>query len=193
MMYKLCKTEQSAARQRELERALSALMNVKRYEDITVSDFCTYAGIPRKAFYRYFSSKDGALYALMDHTMLEYESFREPYTSSDSRSLLRDMENFFLFWKSQKQLLDALEFSGLSGVLLERAIASVVNMTTLKRLLPGESDFVREHIAQFAISGIMIIMVNWHHDAFRESPREMAELTVRLVSKPLFPEINKLL
>ena len=62
-MYKLCKTEQSAARQRELEQSLAAMMLVRRYEDISVSEFCSYAGIPRKAFYRYFSSKDGALYA----------------------------------------------------------------------------------------------------------------------------------
>ena len=117
-MYKLCKTEQSAARQRELELALAAMMLVRRYEDISVSEFCSYAGIPRKAFYRYFSSKDGALYALIDHTMLEYEHMRDTEPVS-GREQMRELESFFLFWKRQKPVLDALEFSGLSGVLLE--------------------------------------------------------------------------
>ena len=39
-MYKLCKTEQSAARQRQLEQGLLAAISVRRYEDLSVSDLC---------------------------------------------------------------------------------------------------------------------------------------------------------
>ena len=63
-MYKLCRTEQSAQRQRQLEQGLLLAMKTKRYEEITISDLCDQMGIPRKSFYRYFSSKDGALHAL---------------------------------------------------------------------------------------------------------------------------------
>ena len=72
-MYKLCKTEQSAQRQRQLEEGLLAAMKTKRYEEITISDLCEQMDIPRKSFYRYFSSKDGALHALNDHTLLDFE------------------------------------------------------------------------------------------------------------------------
>lgn len=190
-MYKLCKTEQSAARQRELELSLAALMMLRRYEDITVSEFCNYAGIPRKAFYRYFSSKDGALYALIDHTMLEYEYFRDPSTVSNLRT--RELEGFYQFWFRQKPILDALELSGLSGVLLERAIESIERNAMLRKLLPGESEFVQRQILRFTVSGIMIMMVNWHHEGYRESPREMAELTTRMLHEPLFPYIQELI
>ena len=37
-MYKLCKTEQSAQRQIEIEEGLLALMQQHRYEEITVSN-----------------------------------------------------------------------------------------------------------------------------------------------------------
>ena len=190
-MYKLCKTEQSAARQRELELALASMMLLQRYEDITVSEFCSYAGIPRKAFYRYFSSKDGALYALIDHTMLEYEGLRTPHVSG-SRSDMRELEGFFWFWQQQKKVLDALENSGLSGVLLERAIGSIEQITLLRRLLPGDSEFAQRQILRFTVSGIMIMMVNWHHEGYRESPREMAELTRRMLNEPLFPYVQEL-
>ena len=76
-MYKLCKTEQSAARQRQLEQGLLQVMSTSRYEDINVSGLCQKMGIPRKSFYRYFSSKDGALHALIDHTLMEYGIFDE--------------------------------------------------------------------------------------------------------------------
>ena len=70
-MYKLCKTEYSVRRQRQIEEALLETMETSRYEDISVSDLCARLGIPRKSFYRYFSSKDGALFALIDHRLLK--------------------------------------------------------------------------------------------------------------------------
>lgn len=185
-MYKLCKTEQSAARQRELEQSLAALMNVRRYEEITVSDFCAHAGIPRKAFYRYFSSKDGALYALLDHTLLEYGFFRDSYIPGGSADMRRDLESFFSFWKRQKLLLDALEHSGLSGILMERAISYVGEGVRQKQLLPGEDARIRDHVARFSVCGLMVMVVNWHHGGYRESVQEMAQIALRLVSQPLF-------
>ena len=192
-MYKLCKTEQSAIRQRELELALAEMMNQQRYEEITVSEFCSHVGIPRKAFYRYFSSKDGALYALIDHTMLEYVGFRTPSDTRDLNNLIQELEGFYQFWLNQKSILDALKFSGLIGVMLERAIESIDQMMVQKKPRPGDTEFAQRHITRFAISGIMIMMVNWHNEGFRESPREMAELTARLVTKPLLPYLFEIL
>ena len=40
-MYKLCKSEQSALRQREMEQQLLKMMETTRFEDITISDLCT--------------------------------------------------------------------------------------------------------------------------------------------------------
>ena len=74
-MYKLCKTERSANRQRQLEEGLLTAMETTRYDDISVSDLCEQMDIPRKSFYRYFDSKDGALQALIDHTLMEFELF----------------------------------------------------------------------------------------------------------------------
>ncbi len=183
-MYKLCKTEQSAARQRELEQKLVDLMNIRRYEEITVSEFCAHAGIPRKAFYRYFSSKDGALYALLDHTMLEYEFFGTSRMPGGLENTQRELEGFFLFWKQQKPLLDALEYSGLSGILMERSIFNV--MESVRHLHTEETQKMREYVVQFAVCGLMIMMVNWHHGGYQESIPEMTRIALRLVSQPLF-------
>ena len=88
-MYKLCKTEQSAQRQRELERGLLNAMSTHQYEEISVSDLCDQMEIPRKSFYRYFSSKDGALHALIDHTLLEFESFPSNVTALESYKTIK--------------------------------------------------------------------------------------------------------
>jgi len=49
-MYKQCRTEQSARRQRELEQGLVQVMLKRQYDEISVSDLCAEIDVPRKAF-----------------------------------------------------------------------------------------------------------------------------------------------
>lgn len=188
-MYKLCKTEQSAQRQRELERGLLAAMNSHRYEEISVSDLCDHMNIPRKSFYRYFSSKDGALHALIDHTLLDYEAFPGTRQPGDKRTYQQDLERFFLFWKEQKPLLDALERSGISGVLVTRSIDHALSDAgTPARFLPQNERIAREHATTFGVCGLMSMVLSWHHGGYQTSPRQMASIAVQLLTKPLFAE-----
>ena len=191
-MYKLCQTEQSAARQRQLEQGLLAAISVRRYEDLSVSDLCAQLGIPRKAFYRYFSSKDGALHALLDHTLMSFEFFATP--SAHRRSLEGDITQFFEFWLEQRPLLDALERNGLSGLLIERSLLYAVSGTAMpRRFLPNDAPSVQEQVVTFAVCGLMSMVLRWHHTGFRTPVAQMAETAVRLLSQPLFPNAAALL
>ncbi len=192
-MYKLCKTEQSAQRQRELEFGLLDLMNQHRYEDITVSDLCSYLQIPRKSFYRYFSSKDGALYALIDHTLMEFDGFDEATRKGGKRTLQQDLEGFFRFWRERSDLLDALSKSGMTGALLERALEYVHKTAFPSRFLPGEGRWEQEHVVNFTICGLLIMMTNWHHGGFVDSAQDLAAIAARMITRPLFPDVAELL
>ena len=181
-MYKLCKTEQSSARQRELELGLLEVMMQQRYEDITISELCEKLQIPRKAFYRYFSGKDGALFALLDHTMLDFSLTDSLHGSI---STLLDLERFFTFWYSQKSLLDALAKSNLSGILVERATALALRERMMPRsFLPLRSE-TQTIALSFAVCGIMSMVIQWHHTGFLQTPQEMTQLSKLLLTKPL--------
>lgn len=191
-MYKQCRTEQSAQRQRQIEFGLVEIMGNLRYEDITVSDLCEKLNVPRKTFYRYFSSKEGALYGLVDHTLTEYEISGTGRTGK--RTLQTELESFFAFWKTHGQLLDALQRSGLSGILIERAISYSVSEGGFPgRFLSGESVRVRKHLVRFAVCGLMTMMLQWHLDGYQESAAEMARIAGRLVTQPLFPNLDRIL
>ena len=191
-MYKMCKTEQSAQRQRELEEGLLKAMGAHQYEEISVSDLCGQIGIPRKSFYRYFSSKDGALHALIDHTLLEYEGFSTVYGEGEKRTYQKDLEGFFRFWQQQKQLLDALAKSGLSGVLIERAIDHALSEVGLpRRYLINHEPELRAHATMFGVCGLMSMVVGWHHEGFRQEARQMAQIAAKLVTEPLFSDTLK--
>lgn len=193
-MYKLCKTEQSASRQHELEAGLLAAMGTRHFEEISVSELCDQLGVPRKSFYRYFSSKDGALQALLDHTLMEYEFFPLTTTPGETRTVQSELERFFQFWIHKKFLLDALQRSNLSGLLIERSIAYALSGIPMpRRFLAQDTKDVREQVTTFAVCGLMSMVLNWHHGGYVQPPRHMANMAVRLVSQPLFPAIGELL
>lgn len=188
-MYKLCKTEQSAARQRELEQGLLAAMSTRRYEEITVSDLCAEMGVPRKSFYRYFSGKDGALHALLDHTILDFEMRHVPVMSRERQSFQEGIGQYFQFWYQQKPLLDALARSGLSGVLIERAIAHAVEGSSMpNRYLAPELLHLRQQATMFGVCGLMSMVVQWHHDGYPHGAGHMSKLATQLMTQPLFTE-----
>lgn len=188
-LYKQCRTEQSAARQRELMEGLLEAMLQQHYDEISVSSLCEQMQIPRKSFYRYFSSKEGALNALIDHALLDFESFTEN-SLSGSGPAEQEMERMFSYWFHQRRLLDALQRSGLSGVLVNRAIGhSVFENVRSRRFLPEEEQQAQEYITLFAVSGFMSMVIQWHHEGYRQTVQQMAQIAIRLVSNPLLPEL----
>lgn len=186
-MYKLCKTEQSAQRQRQLEDGLLEAMMVQRYEDISISDLCDQLEVPRKSFYRYFASKDGALHALVDHRLLECE-LQNKISFKDKGADLLQLTWFFEYWKSQKKLLDALAKSELNSILAERALALSEETSVFdfqNRRVPKNFHQVAN---TFVVCGMITLVVKWHLEGFQESSQEMAEMTRVLLTRPLVPE-----
>ena len=190
-MYKLCKSEQSAARQRQLELGLLKAMLTQRYEDISISDLCDQMNIPRKSFYRYFSNKDGALFALLDHTLMEFEQSAHPYDTERGSKALGDLERFFIFWYDHRDLLDALIRNRLSGMLVERATSHALN----ERMMPSyllSKDEKSQHLAlTFAICGLLSIVMQWHQSGYQEPPEQMAHVASSMLTKPLVPGYDK--
>lgn len=186
-MYKMCKTEQSAARQRELEEGLLQAMSSCHYEEISVSDLCKQIGIPRKAFYRYFSGKDGALYALIDHTLLEYESLQIPENSNQIRNYHTDLERFFRFWILHKPLLDALKRSNITGILVTRSIEHAMSDVGMpSRFLRRDEQTARQHAVMFGVCGLMSMVLDWHNTGYELSTKQMAKIAAKLLTEPLF-------
>ena len=185
-MYKLCKTEQSAARQRQLEQGLLQAMRTQHYEDISISELCDRLGVPRKSFYRYFSNKDGALFALIDHTLMEFEQSPD-YSAGLRGGALGDLERYFIFWHSQKDLLDALQRSRLSGLLVERATHHAFRERLMPEYLLMENETIQQLSLTFAVCGLLSMVLAWHRDGYRESVKAISGIAAAMLTKPLIP------
>lgn len=179
-MYKHCATEESVQRQRQLEQCLLELMLTQNYPQITIGDICDRAGISRKSFYRYFSSKEGCLYALLDHAVFDGASFYLPGHRED-QSVRVIYERFFRYWKEQHSLLDALLRNNLSMLLVER----MMNYTALEEnefriFLNRQHDDAHER-SLFYISGIMTLALDWHKGGYSKSILQMAQILNDLI------------
>ena len=191
-MYKLCKTEQSAKRQREIEDALLEMMTEGDYASISITDLCNRLTMPRKAFYRYFDTKDDALNALLEHTLAEYEGFHSGVPPKQ-RSLVAELEGYFNFWYERRAFLDAFSKSNILGKLIETSIHYPVgDMISMAKFLPSEDENMRGHIFRFAICGLSLMMLDWYRGGFAQSSSYMAKAACRMLSRPLFPDLTEL-
>lgn len=185
-MYKICQTEQSIRRQRELEQGLLRLMLKHDYENISVKDLCDQMALPRKSFYRYFSSKEGVLYALIDHTLADF--FLMPTVGNKSRgTAFGDLDLYFLFWYEKRELLDALHRSGLSGILVERATNFALQEGHMPRQFKKMRLDIQTLAMAFSVTGLMAMILQWHRGGFQVSPDEMTKLATEILTSPLLP------
>ncbi len=174
-MYKHCATEESARRQRQLEGCLQELMLTENYAHITISHICDRAGISRKSFYRYFSSKEGCLYALLDHAIFDGASCYLP-GHHDDQSARFIYERFFSYWKEKAQLLDALDRNTMGQLLAERMMEYTIHEEhELRYFFLEQADESLER-SVFYISGVMGLILSWHKAGFSKSVSQMAKI-----------------
>lgn len=179
-MYKHCTTEESVLRQRQLEHCLLDLMQSSSYPQITISHICDRAGISRKSFYRYFSSKDGCLFALIDHCIIDGASSYLP----DHDELLNThiiYERFFSYWQQMQPLLDALAKNNLSLHLVERMMIYISEEEQdFHHYLGGNINDSYEQML-FMISGVMGLVLNWHQGGYQKSVSQMAAILEKVI------------
>ena len=179
-MYKHCATEESAQRQRQLEQCLLELMLTVQYPAITISDICDRAGISRKSFYRYFSSKEGCLYALLDHAIFDGASYYLPDHHIDSATGII-FERFFNYWKDKKLLLDALQQNNLNMLLVERMILHVAKEENEFRIFLHHQDFTAHERSMFYVGGIMTLVLDWHMSGYQKTVLQMSRILDDLI------------
>jgi len=193
-MYKLCSEKGPADRQQIIEECLLELMQTSQYCDITVNDLCERAGISRKSFYRYYANKDSALHSLVERILMGFESFSGDYRSGERRTVRRDLEQMFLYWREQSPLLSALDRNGMFGRLLEQSIRFSVSSDVLpRRFLPGDSEDMKLQVTAFSAAGLMSMILAWYRQGFSRSAAEEAVIAQRVLTQPLFPNPEQFL
>lgn len=183
-MYKVCKTEESAMRQQMLEEHLLRAMLAKPYEKITISSLCQEAGVPRKAFYRYFSTMNDALLALVDHTLAGSNTMTLKGWDGSDRVTREALEYFFTYWLGQKPFLDALTANNFWPLLIERSTAFINRQKTGTDESPAAADFDKDLPDYFVACGLMTTVLRWYTAGYPGSAKKVAGAVAKLLTEP---------
>ena len=181
-MYKICQTENSQKRQWLIEETLLDLMRKNPYNEITISALCAQADIPRKAFYRYFDTKEDVLHALIDHMQMRY-LYEGPAGPTGYDEVVR----MYTFWYEHRELLDVLFNNNMEGLWYSRMIDKAIEERVGARYAQhkGQSDAYRL-MTTFTIGGLLSCVVFCHRLGWKKTTQEMAEITTDLLTKPLY-------
>lgn len=82
--------------------ALAALMEEKKFEEITVVEICRRADLSRRTFYRNYSSKEDLFRSCCERLCREYVRYLERDTAYFAAHIT---EVYFSFWKEHKTFL----------------------------------------------------------------------------------------
>lgn len=177
-MYKLCHTEESSRRQRELAQGLLTALQTQPYKKLTLTALCRQLEVPRKTFYRYFPTKDDCLLALIDHTLSDCNDIA---LKGWNGSVALDEEvqrRFFRYWQEHSAFLDMIRDNDLQHLLLIRTAVIVDRMKERSSF----DSFSRNQVEYFIAHGLMATVLRWHHFGFPESPEKMAAVFGSLLS-----------
>ena len=171
-MYKICHTEESSRRQRELEMGLLEIMSRQPYQKITLTELCRQMRIPRKSFYRYFPTKEDCLLALIDHTLSDCNDVALNGWNGETLLDVETQLRFFKYWQEHCAFLDAIDANGLQYLVLDRTTVIVDRMKENTKKI----SFAQDQLEYFIAHGLMTTVLRWHHFGCQSSPEEMAEV-----------------
>ncbi len=190
-MYKQCRTEATAARQRQITDSLLDLMMDRPYDLISVTDICKQCCLSRNSFYQYFTGKDAVLQALIDYALMDFDLHAISSSMIPPEAYQKELARVFSYWLQRKPLLGALKLSGKSAMLIQQAVDYTCKIKLFSSSLHTQQDYLQSYANAFVASGTMTMLVQWHSDGFPGSTEEMAALTMQLLSEPIYSSSMK--
>ena len=152
-------------------------------ENISISYLCQRSGVSRKTFYRLFTSKADVILAMIDHTLLDFESYVPDPSVGPG-----EIHRFLAFWWDQKVLLDALAYNHASSLLLDRALRHILSENTeaIRQFGASDVNYTREMML-FYINGLLSVVVDWHASGYVRPLEDMCQIVRILMKKaPVF-------
>ncbi len=181
-MYKECKTVQSANRQIGIAKTLSEMMLTQPYEEISVSDLCKKAEIPRKSFYRYFDTKDDTFNFLVDKMLLECDNMIERGRTLELAVNIELLTQRFKYFKEHRNLIGAIANNRLSIPTIQRICETVVSRINGV----GISITIEDRMKIAVVTAVIFATImSWHHSNYETPCGELAVMTYQLLTKPL--------
>ena len=182
-MYKNCKTDISAQRQKHIAQCLLDMITKENFEDITITELCQRAGVPRNTFYRYFANKEAVLRYLLEDSLREVlQKVVQTYHTSQEREMIYHIANWLRFYKEQERVW-ALFDDKLHGILIGQVVAHYGSLLDPINKLDFRNQQTKGII--FYAYGMQGILDVWRHFGYEQSEEEVAVQLYNIIRNPI--------
>ena len=156
--------------------ALLVLMKKKNFSDITIKELSFKAGLDRRTFYRYFTSKEDLLELQCRRILEEFARrvLEKPQLTFEAVAV-----SYFEFWNDYSDFLLLLQKNNLVYFLVEKLDKLIYEHVALKAkpYLNGQklSNKRRYHFF-YGMGGLWNVMNWWLLEEHRETPEQMGKI-----------------
>ena len=182
-----CYTEYASQKKALLETCLLELMQQQPYKEISVTDICRTAKIPRRTFYHYFENKDDILDTIVKNLLLQCFLTSMYDLTIDVNNMKNCFVRIFRFWEGgNRSKLDILMQNGLESRLLSWSIhfirAEKIPILRTSRLEPKLIDIG----LRISITGFFSLLFYWNQNGYQETPEQMAEYAMGVLPQAFY-------
>jgi len=183
-MYKQCKSEKSAQRQMHIVTCLQTMLREKRYDEISITELCRKAEVPRSVFYRYFADKDAVLWYAIDHMMDALLKIMLQINDSQQNWQLTDYLAYWLVnFRENEVLWQIIESGSMHHTLLGQMVRYQTKMANpLYKVDFNNEETKRTIFFAYGIQGILDV---WRALGYTQSEQEVARQLCNLLHTPL--------
>ena len=183
-MYKQCKSEKSAKRQAHIANCLQQLLQEKSYDDISITELCQKAEVPRSVFYRYFADKDAVLWFAIDGMLADLlEILLQIYDTQHNWQLIDFLTYWLTNYRENETLWQVANTGSRHSLLLGHMVRHQTKMANpLYKVDFNNEETKRTIFFAYGIQGILDV---WRKLGYTQSEQEVARQLCNLLHTPL--------
>ena len=175
----LCHTEYSSQKKALVENSLLNLMMQNPYQEITVTDICREANIPRRTFYHYFGNKEDVLESLIE-AMIQ-PCFLEGLLDvrHGAGYIEESLVKMFRFWDEEnRKKLDALIKNGLESQMITWATRWIQKEQSETFQKNNMDPMLVEIGLMVGTTDFFSLLFYWSRGGYQQTPEQMAKYAV---------------
>lgn len=167
-------SEKENLTQKYIYEAFLQILNKTHYDEISVCEICTKAGVSRMSFYRNFESKEDLTFKGIKHIMSGIETKLSELKTINTFSII---EELFTAAKKYKDALISLQNSKVAKTLTEIVSQELQNNSPVDYF-----NRASKYIPILFFSAITSVLFSWLKNGAEETPEEMSRIINSLLN-----------
>jgi AcrR family transcriptional regulator len=156
------------------------LLQQKPISKITIKELCEYADINRATFYAHYTDQYDLLQKIEDELVEDINKYLDSYDFKGGiLESVEMLEKILEYIKDNFELIDLLLDTN-GDIKFHQEIIKIIGYRRFLSLTTIEPTDTAEYIFYFSVHGCMGIIQKWLKDGMKKTPREMAELILKM-------------